>query len=332
MLNSTKQKGLCNLSEDSEQVVDADEEVFILYTELQGQDYQSLSSSGTFFRGLGHVDSHQDILVVKFSLTNPAAASSASDTSSESFARSTSPRRARKKRETRAPDEIEFEIQIAQDKTSLRSRKGDTGSVVWRASVDFAFTILRNAHFPLSGHISLLNLPQLKNAHVLELGSGTGILGVALSPFVRHYTCTDIHDLIPLLHKNLVLNFAKWPQESNVSLRTLDWIKLQKTTASDRHRLFKFDPVDLLLIVDCIYHPSLVAPLLETINHMAVPDVTTVLVVVELRAEDVIREFLSCWLSFPGWEIWGIGKGKEAIMKKPYAIWVGMKHNPVNND
>jgi protein N-lysine methyltransferase METTL21D len=28
---------------------------------------------------------------------------------------------------------LEKEIQIAQDKTSLRSRKGDTGSVVWKA-------------------------------------------------------------------------------------------------------------------------------------------------------------------------------------------------------
>ncbi|KAJ3730005.1 putative methyltransferase-domain-containing protein [Lentinula guzmanii] len=324
------QKGLCNLPGDSEKVIDADEEVFILYTELQAQDYQSLpSSTMTSFRGLGHVDSHQDIVFLKFPLINPVAgsssASAASNTSSE-LESSKSRRRARKKRDTHRPDVIELEIQIAQDKTSLRSRKGDTGSVVWRASVDLASAILQDAHFPPSIHPSLLDLSKLRNAHVLELGSGTGILGVALSPFVHRYTCTDVHDLMPLIHKNLVLNFPEWPHECNISLTALDWTELHRTSLSNRSRFFKFDPVDLLLIVDCIYHPSLIPPLLATIDYMTIPDVTTVLVVVELRAEDVIREFLSCWLNVPAWEIWRIGNGERDIMKRPYAIWVGIKH------
>lgn len=152
------------------------------------------------------------------------------------------------------------------------------------------------------------------------------MLCVALSPLVRQYTVTDIHDLVPLIQKNLVLNFPKWPLNSNVSLEPLDWLELQKLSPSNRSRFFKFDPVDLLLVVDCIYHPSLVPPLVETIDYMAT-DVTTVLVVVELRAEDVIREFLSCWLSLPSWEIWRVGSGEDQIMKRPYAMWVGRKQS-----
>ncbi|GAW05253.1 cmp dcmp deaminase family [Lentinula edodes] len=82
-------------------------------------------------------------------------------------------------------------------------RKGDTGSVVWKASVDLAFSILQHERFPSTLH-PFLDLTQLKNAHLLELGSGTGILCVALSPFVRNYTCTDLPDLLPLIHKNLI--------------------------------------------------------------------------------------------------------------------------------
>lgn len=143
---------------------------------------------------------------------------------------------------------------------------------------------------------------------------------------MRNYTCTDLPDLLPLIHKNLVLNFPEWPQDSNISLTPLDWVELQNTSPSNRSRVFNFNPVDLILVVDCIYHPSLIPPLLATIDYIAIPNVTTVLVVVELRAEDVIRDFLSCWLNVPAWEIWRIGKGGDAIMKRPYAMWVGMKH------
>ena len=56
------------------------------------------------------------------------------------------------------------------------------------------------------------------------------------------------------------------------------------------------DAPDLILAVDCIYHPSLVGPLVSTINHFARPDRTIVVVVSELRAEDVLRGFLEAWL------------------------------------
>ena len=39
----------------------------------------------------------------------------------------------RKARKTRADDVGTLEVEIFQDKTALRSRKGDTGSVLWHA-------------------------------------------------------------------------------------------------------------------------------------------------------------------------------------------------------
>lgn len=76
--------------------------------------------------------------------------------------------------------------------------------------------------------------------------------------------------------------------------------------------------------MDCIYHPSLLPALVETIDYLTTPGVTAVLVVVELRAEDVIREFLELWLNAStkgAWEIWHV----DEVMEGPYAVWVGWK-------
>ena len=47
----------------------------------------------------------------------------------------------------------------------------------------------------------------------------------------------------------------------------------------------------MLLAVDCIYHPTLVHPLLATMTALAAHRNTIKLVVAELRAEDVLREY-----------------------------------------
>lgn len=90
--------------------------------------------------------------------------------------------------------------------------------------------------------------------------------------------------------------------------------------------------MDLLLVVDCIYHPSLLPPLVTTIDALAVTGRTVVVVVVELRAEDVIREFLELWLQAGQsngdgdggtWEIWHANV--DEILDGPYAMWIGRK-------
>jgi hypothetical protein len=162
----------------------------------------------------------------------------------------------------------------------------------------------------------------------VPLSAGTGLLAAAFSPLVRRYTVTDIEDLIPLLRKNITLNFHGWPNNppstpgSNVSIEELDWVILHSMTPTQRARSFTFEPVDILLIVDCIYHPSLLPALVDTIGYLATPEHTAVLVVVELRAEDVIRDFLEQWIKQEGWEIWRVGGG---LLDKPYAMWLGWR-------
>lgn len=94
--------------------------LFILYSELQST---CVSDSTANFRGLGYVDSHKDVLEIKFELTNPLAPLSGSPTNSKR----------RKPRKPFLTANRTVEIEIYQDKTALHSRKGDTGSVLWKA-------------------------------------------------------------------------------------------------------------------------------------------------------------------------------------------------------
>lgn len=168
--------------------------------------------------------------------------------------------------------------------------------------------------------------------------AGTGLLGVVLSRFVRHYTVTDVEELVPLIRKNIAQNLSvsrtpppklKHPStpspSSNVTADALDWVAFHDASEHARSKLVPAEPADLVLVVDCIYHPSLLPALLTTIDYLTVPGRTAIVVVVELRAEDVVREFLQEWLEkveVADWEIWSVC----GLLDSTYAVWVGWKN------
>lgn len=109
----------------------------------------------------------------------------------------------------------------------------------------------------------------------------------------------------------------------NVQARALDWLLLKSTPQDRRQLVFPIEDIaDVLLIVDCIYHPSLLPPLIETIDYLAAPGVTAVIVVAELRSEQVVREFLELWLAIPGWKIC---RSPWDMVPGPYVVWMGWK-------
>ncbi|KAJ7623248.1 putative methyltransferase-domain-containing protein [Roridomyces roridus] len=303
------QPGLIRLPPGSERVHDAEEELFVLYSKS--------TPSSDKLRGLGYLDSHSDTLTLTFELKDTPLLSSV-------------PTKSKRK-----PQDKTVEIELVQDKTALRSRTGDTGSVVWKASIDFAQLVLEQYH--RKSPDALFDFERLADSHILELGSGTGLLSIALSPLVRQYTATDMAELVPLIRKNLCLNFPGWPQAdakhgasprvSNVFLQELNWETLYSIPPARRTHIFpSLSPaVDLVLLVDCIYHPSLLSPLLTAIDHVSTAS-SIVLVMMELRAEDVTREFLEGWLALGNgdWEIWHVADGQLG-QERPYVMWVGWK-------
>ena len=157
----------------------------------------------------------------------------------------------------------------------------------------------------------------------LRYSSGTGLLSIALSPLVGHYTATDIGALIPLIQKNITHNFPAG-QTSKVSVAELDWIAIQSASPAQRTKLYDVSesPVDLILAVDCIYHPTLIPPFLATLDYLCTTGKTTAMVVSELRAADVMLEFLETWLNLPGWQVWRVPNN---LLGKRYVIFVGWK-------
>lgn len=55
---------------------------------------------------------------------------------------------------------------------------------------------------------------------------------------------------------------------------------------------------DLIVSLDCIFNPSLFSPLISTLTLFCQPDHTLVLLVIELRSSEMVREFLKDWLEF----------------------------------
>lgn len=181
----------------------------------------------------------------------------------------------------------------------------------------------------------------ISEAHVLELGGGTGLLSLIIGSRVKSYTCTDLPELIPLIKKNIVLNCDLVPgHEESLLVEALDWKDVKNCPEALRPRLLSHiygkciqgvegnTGFDLVLAVDCIYNPSLVPPLLATIDHFAIPNRSVIMIVMELRDENVVREFLTQWLAMTGWEIRQVGNDNHpSLLDERFVVWVGRKMN-----
>lgn len=262
-------------------------------------------------------------------------------------------------------------------------------------SIEFAKVILADILYPTDN--AVFDAERLKDIAVLELGSGTGVLGVLLAPCVGNYVLTDLPELVPLMEKNINYNFPEHrsgvlepakimrsipgrPPKSrklrmkpsatptkagkalNIAAQPLDWVDIASTPAGSSARSRACSHIrrlaqkegtdcpsfDLILAVDTLYNTALTAPFLAVLDEFAskgnvtpegseVPLSTLVIIICELRDEDVLRGFLESWLNVPGWEIWrlgGTGAEREAddnditgmaFMQGPFVVWAGWK-------
>jgi hypothetical protein len=146
-------------------VSDADEEIFLLYTRLAALKPADSTDAG-HFHGLGFENSKEDSLVVRIELKPPAGRTHESLHRKSGNGRGASRRnRGRKRKGTSVsgtggatieepelePEPVVLEYELFQDKTALRSRSGDTGSVLWKTRwawyFPLRFVILNNLVF-----------------------------------------------------------------------------------------------------------------------------------------------------------------------------------------
>ncbi|KAJ2838982.1 Protein-lysine N-methyltransferase efm6 [Coemansia sp. 'formosensis'] len=176
---------------------------------------------------------------------------------------------------------IEYELEISRADTPLvrvlQDASGATGCGVGSTVWDTGLVLAK--YFD---HQTYLGNLDLSGKTVLELGSGTGIVGIALGRL--HPKCqvvlTDKEELVPLLDRNIELNSAT----DNTRAQCLDWTK---STSLDR-------VPDLIIVSDGIWDKDLHQPLAETLARLAGSE-TRVLLAYESRKFDEEAEFIAKW-------------------------------------
>ena len=145
--------GPVSLPPNATLVSDPDEDIFLLYTRLATLKPPDSSDTG-HFHGLGSENSKEDALLVHIELKPPSATHPSSPKPEKTTPNTNRRHRARKwkssgsrstipvghgdgfgviREDGAEPQALVFEYKLFQDKTALRSRSGDTGSVLWKA-------------------------------------------------------------------------------------------------------------------------------------------------------------------------------------------------------
>ncbi|XP_071972130.1 protein N-lysine methyltransferase METTL21D isoform X2 [Engystomops pustulosus] len=138
------------------------------------------------------------------------------------------------------------------DRTVLEIRQlssGDVGCVVWDAAIVLSKFLERQ---------ECAEPGLFKGRHVVELGSGTGIVGIMASTLGANVTVTDLEDLQHLMKANITSNSALI--SGSCQAKVLKW----------GEDVLDFSPSpDYILMADCIYYEESLKPLLKTLRDLA---------------------------------------------------------------
>ncbi|KAM4664437.1 protein N-lysine methyltransferase METTL21D [Discoglossus pictus] len=133
--------------------------------------------------------------------------------------------------------------------TELRIRQlssGDVGCVVWDAAI------------VLSKYLESPEGPRLEGRAVLELGAGTGIVGIMAATLGANVAVTDLEDLQELMKTNIKDNAHLI--SGSCQAKVLKW----------GEEISEFLPSpDYILMADCIYYEESLEPLLKTLTDIA---------------------------------------------------------------
>ncbi|KVH92371.1 EEF1A lysine methyltransferase 3-like [Cynara cardunculus var. scolymus] len=114
---------------------------------------------------------------------------------------------------------------------------------------------------PLSTVIT--NVKSRSRLRILELGSGTGVVGIAASAVLgADVTVTDLPHVLPNLKFNVDANSVVLaPRGGQVRVGALSWGNKEEMEAIGRE-------YDLIIGSDVVYHDNLYDPLLETLRYL----------------------------------------------------------------
>ncbi|XP_077180216.1 protein N-lysine methyltransferase METTL21D [Paroedura picta] len=137
---------------------------------------------------------------------------------------------------------------------------GGPGGVVWDAALVLAAFLERSAaHLPAPPG-RRLRLP-LRRQAALELGAGTGLVGLRAAALGANVTVTDLEEVQDLLKKNIESN--QHLISGSIQAKVLKW----------GEDVTDFLPApDYILMADCIYYEESLEPLIKTLKDLSGPE------------------------------------------------------------
>ncbi|KAF8482058.1 putative methyltransferase-domain-containing protein [Russula ochroleuca] len=190
------------------------------------------------------------------------------------------------------PSTENHSVTLFESRTTIES--GTTGLRTWRASFVLAQFLIQNSTV-------------LMNKSVLELGSGTGFLGLIVADIqvssggvTGHPVLylTDVNeDVLRRCHENTQLPCNASHCHGNLSVKSLDWFDAlaQDGVPSIEATLNNMKP-ELVLGADILYHPDMIAPFLATLNialrASKFPAGGTAYLALTVRSADLLNSFL----------------------------------------
>lgn len=109
---------------------------------------------------------------------------------------------------------------------------------------------------------SLLHIAQFELINVIELGSGCGLVGIALATLRHkcHILLTDLPDAMDILEYNILR--SKPASESKIEHMVLDWAEPLAAAVTEQQ-------YDLILVSECTYNEISIPALVKTLSALA---------------------------------------------------------------
>ncbi|XP_060608784.2 protein N-lysine methyltransferase METTL21D [Anolis sagrei] len=130
---------------------------------------------------------------------------------------------------------------------------GGTGCVVWDAALVLARFLAKKS--PAQASLDL------RRKAALELGAGTGLVGLMAACLGANVTVTDLEEVQDLLKMNIENNQHLFT--GSIQAKVLKWGE----DVTDF-----LPPPDYILMADCIYYEESLEPLLKTLKDLSGPD------------------------------------------------------------
>lgn len=118
---------------------------------------------------------------------------------------------------------------------------------------------------------SLLHIARFELINVIELGSGCGLVGIALATLRHkcHILLTDLPDAMDILDYNILR--SKPASESKIEHRVLDWAEPLPAAITEQQ-------YDLILVSECTYNENSIPALVRTLSALVAQSPAAVVV------------------------------------------------------